>query len=740
MNDVLKLKGKFEQKPSSSRPRGSHLPKGKSVTAAHLQELLQELQTLYSFWEQDKFIKGALVSILYPTVIAKSNRIHGFFAHGATHANDSIVGARFEINNAGKHKHVITHFISLTVLSESIKFLTESLSIVKNIFNNKISSDDINKLYKNEFEFTSNIVTKTKFITIIVDAYNVEKFFLNKELKDITEDAIITIYKTGVKTNDLLESLGIELLPGYQWDEHTMLLTPDQFKVLKDKAPYLIAMSVSDLSQIGKDDFQPTENNILSIPNPANEPVIGVIDTLFDRNVYFSKWVESKNMLDKDILTSEKSYFHGTAVTSIIVDGPSFNPELNDGCGRFRVKHFGVTTEKPFSSFSVLKSIQQIVQENPKIRVWNLSLGSIFEINPNFVSPEAAILDQIQYKNDVLFVISGTNKVTKDNKKTKIGAPADSINALVVNSVKKDGQPAWYSRYGSVLSFYNKPDVSYYGGEKGEYIRVCTPTGESLVSGTSYAAPWIARKMAYLIEVIGLSREVAKAMLIDAATGWNTEIASPQLIGYGIVPIRIEDIIQSKNDEIKFVITGVSEKYDTYNYKLPVPIFKDKYPFIARATLCYFPSCSRSQGVDYTSTELDVYFGRVTEKGIKSINSNKQSTNEVAYITEEEARSDYRKWDNVKHINETIKTRSKPKKVYENKMWGLSIKAKERIENKLGRGMKFGIVITLKELNGVNRINEFIQQCQWVGWIVDRINVENRLDIHTIAETEIEFE
>lgn len=41
--------------------------------------------------------------------------------------------------------------------------------------------------------------------------------------------------------------------------------------------------------------------------------------------------------------------------------------------------------------------------------------------------------------------------------------------------------------------------------------------GAIYLSGTSFAAPWITRKLAYLIYVMGLSREVAKALIIDAA-------------------------------------------------------------------------------------------------------------------------------------------------------------------------------------------------------------------------------
>lgn len=245
-----------------------------------------------------------------------------------------------------------------------------------------------------------------------------------------------------------------------------------------------------------------------------------------------------------------------------------------------------------------------------------------------------------------------------------IGTPADSINSLVVNSVDFDNRPASYTRRGPVLSFFTKPDISYYGGDETKPMRVCTPTGEAFVIGTSFAAPWIARKMSYLIDILGLSREVAKALIINSATGWSKQEFDSSLIGHGIVPRKIDDIVRCPEDEIQFVLSGISEKYDTYNYNIPVPISKDKHPFIAKATLCYFPCCSRNQGVDYTNTELEIQFGRLNEKGIKSIDNNYQSS-EVEYFTwEEDARKLFRKWDNVKHIREISKKSNRAKKIH----------------------------------------------------------------------------
>ena len=108
-------------------------------------------------------------------------------------------------------------------------------------------------------------------------------------------------------------------------------------------------------------------------------------------------------MISDDIETSSEDMDHGTAVSSIIVDGPNINPELDDGCGRFKVRHFGVALSNQMSSFAILRHIKEIVKTNKDIRVWNLSLGSALEINPNFISPEAAISENVQNLAEAAF-------------------------------------------------------------------------------------------------------------------------------------------------------------------------------------------------------------------------------------------------------------------------------------------------------------------------------------------------
>lgn len=83
--------------------------------------------------------------------------------------------------------------------------------------------------------------------------------------------------------------------------------------------------------------------------------------------------------------------------------------------------------------------------------------------------------------------------------------------------------------------------------------------------------------------------------------------------------------------------------------------------FFTKATLEYFPTSDRNQGVDYTSTEMDLHFGRIIEKNgkatIKAIDYNRQADEEIQRIYEEDACKLYYKWENVKRISKLLKKR-----------------------------------------------------------------------------------
>ena len=744
MNNVLELKGKrFVQAPKTINGGGTSMNSKKVVTSEQLLKLKERLEQIKNFWIHEKRpFEGILISVHYNKIVAKTNRISGLFK--GKESNYAIVGAKF---NKEKTKHIITYFLNIEDLDNSEELILKTKDVIEAKFPNgidKVAFDD--KATINKIPFHKFSITKSAFKQIIADVSYIEDFEVEMATTQMKQ-SIITLYNTHIDTKILFKKLGIDILNSRILDNQTVFLDESQLQILFEKAPYLVSMATEDILELSPEDFiQEYQEGTLYMPSPTIEPTIGVIDTLFDKRVYFGEWVEYYDMVSNDLPKKSEDYRHGTAVDSIIVDGPRLNPWLDDGCGRFRVRHFGVAIGSQFSSFTIMKQIKEIIAMNKDIKVWNISLGSNQEINDNFISAEAAVLDKIQYENDVIFVVAGTNKPSSDI--VKIGSPADSINSMVVNAVNKNGLSTKYTRRGLALSFFAKPDVSYYGGSEEQYIKVCEPLGEANVAGTSFAAPWIARKLSYLIDILGLNREVAKAILIDAARDWNDKPTPEEvaIYGHGIVPIKIDDIIHTKEDEIKFLVYDISEKWNTYNYHFPVPIKDGKYPYIARATMCYFPMCDRTQGVDYTNTELNLHFGRINDKGkIEDIKGDKQNQNvllenEPFFLLEGEARERFRKWDNVKYVAETLKNRMRPKKMYANKNWGMEIKTNNRLDPKDGMGIRFGVVVTLKEINGVNRIDEFIKNCTLNGWLVNKIDVQARIDINQKINEEIELE
>jgi hypothetical protein len=243
------------------------------------------------------------------------------------------------------------------------------------------------------------------------------------------------------------------------------------------------------------------------------------------------------------------------------------------------------------------------------------------------------------------------------------------------------------------------------------------------------------------------SREVAKALLIDAAGGWfpNKNFESLTSLGYGVVPKKIEDVINSADDEIKFYMEGEVSAYRMSVMNLPVPLDPKtgKFPYFARATLCYFPNCKREHGVDYTLTEVDMLLGRLdNRKGqveIKTINKNTQES-DLDKVYEEEARQYFRKWDNVKVIGESLNPRGRARGNLGKGLWGLKLTWKERLEQKYGNKMRFGVVITLKHMYGEDRYKVFFDSCIGQGLLVNEIKIDERVEVHEAEQMELTFE
>ena len=749
MNHLLQIKLPFRHELNSQKPAGRNLRAHNETSVEKIESLAEDLRAVLRYYQSvPQIVNNILIDVNYNDIIAKSNRITDLLKPTGKTTNELIVGARFSDVANGEENHIITYYVDRGTI---LRTLSE-LNVLKQFLNQELSGKAIASNFnypEHKVPFKKYELSTSKIRNLIVDCSVVDSFSVPKIVHSPDKNSfLITFYKTELSLEKLLEKLKIDegKYPYFFYGSDSISVTKDLYEILQEKVPYLISMISSDLSKITFNEIK-TDKSLpeREIPAPHNEPIIGVIDTLFDESVYFSSWVQNEDYLDEvekfDIENARRD--HGTEVTSLIVDGPSLNPHLDDGCGRFRVKHFGVCVDR-ISTTRLVRKIREIVASNPDIHIWNLSLGTEDEISKNFISYDAAAIDELQAEKNVLFVVSGTNDNRREKRSViRVGAPADSLNSLVVNSVKRNGTPASYSRKGEVLSFFNKPDVSYYGGDEGEPITAYSTMGETQVCGTSFAAPWISRKLCYLIDIMGLPREVAKAMIIDAAATWEYKKSTykiKNLVGYGVVPINIQDILSTKNEEIKFVVYGTANTYKTVNYSIPIPRNENnKYPYVARATLCYFPECSRNQGVDYTDRELSLKFGRINEKGaIVDINENIQD-DANSYADERQSREDFRKWENSKFISKVV-NKNQALMTYGDRLWGIVLISKERLGSQIKKGLNFGIVITLKEITGINRIQDFVKACTLRGLIVKELDVSNQLQLYNSNQENVHFE
>ena len=95
--------------------------------------------------------------------------------------------------------------------------------------------------------------------------------------------------------------------------------------------------------------------------------------------------------------------------------------------------------------------------------------------------------------------------------------------------------------------------------------------------------------------------------------------------------------------------------------------------------------------------------------------------------------------ENTKFISKVLKA-NRSIKAYGERLWGMSVISKERLSSKMDKDLNFGIVITLREINGINRIDDFIKACTLRGWIVSEIDVQNQIDIYNTNQEEVIFD
>lgn len=403
-----------------------------------------------------------------------------------------------------------------------------------------------------------------------------------------------------------------------------------------------------------------TQVGTLFLPTPSVDaiyPIVGVIDS--GVAPILEPWVEGRfDYLDY----TEYNAIHGTGVAGLIAagqaaNGPDVTPEP-DGCKIYDAPLYptGPFMDKYANGFTdFLEELEQAVAEASQehgVRVFNLSINAVSEVERHRYSIYAARLDQIADTYGVVFVNSSGNLpqgqaraawqkkpidvvryFANRTQPDTIYKPSESVRSISVGALNPpmigqiEGAPTIYTTRGPGLQVGVKPDVAAFGGAGGAgpgkptgLASITTVGAKQDVIGTSYAAPLVARTLAGLDASTqgGLQTEALRAMLLhhtqmpDPLTKRGLKDIGRQFAGFG-QPKSVLEMLETDDHQV----TMLFQSRLTVGERRPAIL---RFPFewprslvnpdgscsgLAKMTLVYSPPLDPAFGAEFVRVNLE---------------------------------------------------------------------------------------------------------------------------------------
>jgi len=282
------------------------------------------------------------------------------------------------------------------------------------------------------------------------------------------------------------------------------------------------------------------------------------------------------------------------------------------------------------------------------VRVFNFSLNVKNPMVPNRYSPHAARLDQIADTHNAVVFISAGNTEPQDtraewpddptqaltilatSRNDALLTPSESVRNVSVGALNPPDHPqsipfapARYSCRGPGTRVGVKPDFAHVGGSgspqdpHGCGFYSVTPEGMIVDgSGTSFAAPLVAKTAANLVSVIEgeVSRETLIALLVH-----HSEIPEPlqsnelsdvarYLVGHG-TPIPTQEILVTDDHQITLVFSSriPPHRQMTFQFQWPASLVNENGSCRGevKLTLVASPPLDPRFGAEFVRVNLD---------------------------------------------------------------------------------------------------------------------------------------
>lgn len=387
----------------------------------------------------------------------------------------------------------------------------------------------------------------------------------------------------------------------------------------------------------------------------ATYPIVGVLDSGVEKNVYLSPWLLDDN--EEYYGTDLQDKNHGSMVASVL----EYSDELNgteysstDGVMMLEAVIAPDLHKEVVYPEDLIDNVRDAIERHRDIKIWTMSAGTTEECATDTFSEYGMALDNIADENQVLIIKSAGNSTSffTGGRPERIAKMADSVRALVVGSIAGEksrydfadiDMPSPFTRKGPGPAYVIKPDLVAYGGNAGKLPNGnLTTTGVKVFSsagvvtrapGTSFSTPWVARIAAELNYLLDGDFDplLIKALMVHNATypaGERMKMDDKKrFMGFGM-PSGTRDILYNSEHEITLVLRDTLQKGTYFNileFPFPKSLIGDDGLYHGQITLTMVsaPLLRSSEGPEYCQSDIQVGFG--TMDGIKSRDTEKRT-------------------------------------------------------------------------------------------------------------------
>ncbi|WP_187118950.1 S8 family peptidase [Bacillus marasmi] len=363
----------------------------------------------------------------------------------------------------------------------------------------------------------------------------------------------------------------------------------------------------------------------LALPKPPLENTkssitVGVFDGgLKEDSPYFSDFSKENNPIE----TEEIPDFiqHGTGVVGTILYGDlkEYGKEDTLETPFVNVESFRVlppSDPNDIDLYEVIDVIEDVVPKRTDIKIYNLSIGPYGPIEDDYISRFTYVIDSLSQNGERLFTVAvGNDGDMEDDDSRRIQSPSDTVNGLGIGAYTFDQEQkiirAPYSCIGEGREGAKvKPDIVEFGGCERNPFHLVGLDGKSrfFASGTSFAAPLVARKAAEIMGRCNLVDPlVAKALIINSSM--HPEMQFDRYLGYGATPAKVEEILGCDTNRVTVLYKQriLPKKYA----RLEIPVVKDldyngKVNIYWTIAIAAKPNPLNTE--DYTTSGIEEYF------------------------------------------------------------------------------------------------------------------------------------